>query len=163
MNKKEANKIKREQLIAYKGGRCMDCNRVFPIVCMDFDHRIPAEKSFAIGSNYNKSIDDLMLEVDKCDLVCSNCHRIRTADNPLVKAKMSASQMGRTAWNKGKQLPPFSAEWRANMAEAKIGNKNKLGNKNSAETIAKRIASIMEYHRKRKLKDGYRPAGWIEI
>jgi hypothetical protein len=47
--------------------------------CFDFDHREPMEKSFAISS---KSRDvaraTLEAEFDKCDLVCANCHRIRT-------------------------------------------------------------------------------------
>ena len=63
-------------------GACMDCDMKVTrenYFCFDFDHREPMEKSFAISS---KSRDvaraTLEAEFDKCDLVCANCHRIRT-------------------------------------------------------------------------------------
>ena len=61
-------------------GACADCKilgRKYPII-LDFDHR--GNKSFNIG-NFRKhvlSIKSLEKEMAKCDLVCSNCHRIRT-------------------------------------------------------------------------------------
>lgn len=59
---------------------CMDCKNFFPAVAMDFDHRDPTKKIAGI-SNLVKlnSKDKLFKEIEKCDLVCSNCHRIRTA------------------------------------------------------------------------------------
>ena len=61
---------------------CQDCGVKFPPECMDFDHRDPELKSFqvslsAVGSS-SERMHRLMLEVSKCDLVCANCHRIRT-------------------------------------------------------------------------------------
>lgn len=47
---------------------------------MDFDHVRGVKKyniSTAIFKN-NYSVDRVLLEINKCDLVCSNCHRIRT-------------------------------------------------------------------------------------
>lgn len=63
-------------LVEYKGGRCFDCYGVFPICCYDFDHL--RDKSFEIGSALLSNIDKLKKEADKCELVCANCHRIRT-------------------------------------------------------------------------------------
>jgi|ERR1051326_6085747 hypothetical protein len=57
---------------------CMDCNNSFPPECMDFDHREGTEKCFTIGSRTTLSLERLMTEIAKCDIVCSNCHRIRT-------------------------------------------------------------------------------------
>lgn len=57
---------------------CMDCGLVFPMVCMDFDHRDPSIKEFNIASIRAGSAERLRTEIAKCDLVCANCHRIRT-------------------------------------------------------------------------------------
>lgn len=62
---------------------CKDCNQTFPPVCMDFDHLPQYKKSFNVSSQWKllptqKIID----EIAKCEVVCSNCHRIRTASRP---------------------------------------------------------------------------------
>lgn len=58
---------------------CADCGGRFPTVCMEFDHRDPAEKVFPIGGASQRSRAAVVAEMAKCDVVCSNCHRIRTA------------------------------------------------------------------------------------
>jgi hypothetical protein len=45
---------------------------------MDFDHRDEKEKSFIISGSYNRKKEVLLKEIKKCDIICSNCHRIRT-------------------------------------------------------------------------------------
>ena len=57
---------------------CADCGIEYPYYVMDFDHVL--EKKFLINK-YVKggpSLKSLQLEIDKCEVVCSNCHRIRT-------------------------------------------------------------------------------------
>ena len=44
---------------------------------MDFDH-VRGEKKFCIGHHRRYGDAELLNEIAKCDLVCSNCHRIRT-------------------------------------------------------------------------------------
>lgn len=57
---------------------CMDCGQEFPHYVMDFDH-VRGVKMFEIGRARGRfSKERLLAEVDKCELVCSNCHRIRT-------------------------------------------------------------------------------------
>lgn len=63
----------REKLCA---APCMDCGQTFPWYVMDFDHRVPADKSYQISRI--KTVTRFLAEVKKCDVVCSNCHRIRT-------------------------------------------------------------------------------------
>jgi len=46
---------------------------------MDFDHREGENKMFSIGSENHKSWPVVLAEIAKCDLVCANCHRLRTA------------------------------------------------------------------------------------
>ena len=56
---------------------CMDCGGTFPPECMDFDHR-PGEMKMGCVKDFMFDEEVMMAEVAKCDLVCSNCHRIRT-------------------------------------------------------------------------------------
>jgi hypothetical protein len=60
---------------------CMDCGGVFPPHVMDFDHRDPTQKSFSLAAEkvLLKNRKVLEAEVAKCDVICANCHRIRTA------------------------------------------------------------------------------------
>lgn len=45
----------------------------------DFDHRDPRQKEYSLSDDgHTKGIDRLREEALKCDLVCSNCHRMRT-------------------------------------------------------------------------------------
>lgn len=67
----------KERLIALHGGKCSDCGRIGPPYQMEFDHREPDEKKFAISS-YHLGFDKLLEESLKCDLVCCWCHNERT-------------------------------------------------------------------------------------
>lgn len=70
---------KRAVVERMKEAPCMDCGGTYPPICMDFDHR-PGEKKVADVSKLRRSatVDAILAEIAKCDLVCSNCHRIRT-------------------------------------------------------------------------------------
>lgn len=64
---------------------CADCKGTFPSMCMDFDHRDRNDKSFGIGRWANgMSRATLAVEIAKCDVVCANCHRIRTHAPPRM-------------------------------------------------------------------------------
>lgn len=60
---------------------CSDCGNRFPPVCMEFDHRDADMKLDSVSSLVGRgaSWDRINLEITKCDLLCANCHRIRTA------------------------------------------------------------------------------------
>ena len=58
---------------------CTDCGNKYPPYVMDFDHLPQFDKVdhiavLANGGSWKKLLD----EIKKCELVCSNCHRIRT-------------------------------------------------------------------------------------
>lgn len=58
---------------------CYDCGGVFPPNCMDWDHLPQFEKRFEIGPKIaSRGFDAVIDEINKCQLVCSNCHRLRT-------------------------------------------------------------------------------------
>ena len=57
---------------------CMDCDGRFPPECMDFDH-VRGDKAFTISNSViTRSLEEIKAEIEKCDLVCANCHRVRT-------------------------------------------------------------------------------------
>jgi hypothetical protein len=57
---------------------CADCGGTFPQCAMDFDHRDAAQKVRGVTRMINGSIDRMLAEATKCDIVCANCHRLRT-------------------------------------------------------------------------------------
>lgn len=58
---------------------CVDCKTVYPAECMDFDHT-GDNKVNNVGTMvaHGWSWEKIEAEIAKCDLVCANCHRIRT-------------------------------------------------------------------------------------
>lgn len=67
--------------LAAKANPCTDCGNKFPSECMDFDHK-PGEVKYnnvgtLVAHHYSK--EAIVAEIAKCELVCSNCHRTRTA------------------------------------------------------------------------------------
>lgn len=75
----EFRRRRKLRMIEYLGGKCLDCGLQFPPFVYDFDHRDPAQKSFTVSNSGSTiSWERIVVELDKCDLVCSNCHRMRT-------------------------------------------------------------------------------------
>ena len=70
---------RREVLNSLKSVPCSDCGNSFPPYCMDFDH-VPerGEKLGAVATMWSYGEETFLAEINKCDVVCSNCHRIRT-------------------------------------------------------------------------------------
>jgi len=64
----------KDKSIEYKGGKCKICGYDKCNRSMDFHHRDPNEKDFGIGSYKVLSWDKIKKELDKCDLLCRNCH-----------------------------------------------------------------------------------------
>ena len=56
---------------------CMDCGVSYPYYAMDFDHRGEKEGLVSVMIN-TLSPNRIRAEMAKCDVVCANCHRIRT-------------------------------------------------------------------------------------
>ena len=81
-NKQHRENIK-NKIIKYKEETpCMDCNQKYPSYVMDFDHRDPNSKIDNVASLIHVgATNKIFEEIKKCDLVCANCHRIRTHSN----------------------------------------------------------------------------------
>lgn len=83
---------KRAELALLKAVPCADCAACFPAYVMDFDHRDPEQKIAEIGVVLvTSSWRAVLEEVAKCDVVCANCHRLRTwGSQPAVTGKKRA-------------------------------------------------------------------------
>ncbi len=77
----------KDWMIEIKSKPCTDCGGIFEVCCMDFDHQDGTIKEYNIGSMFahHYSRDLIEQELSKCELVCSNCHRIRTRDRRTGK------------------------------------------------------------------------------
>ena len=56
---------------------CADCGIQYPSWVMEFDH-VRGEKRFNVSAAPTFSLDALLAEAAKCEIVCSNCHQART-------------------------------------------------------------------------------------
>ncbi len=81
-----SRKISRDRRLAYtrrlyfdyiSSRSCVDCGESDPVV-LEFDH-VRGIKKAPIAKLLSSSWSTILAEISKCDLVCSNCHRRRTA------------------------------------------------------------------------------------
>lgn len=80
--KRETQKVIRDERRNYivsilRASQCVDCGNSDWRV-LEFDHRTQKEKEFNIADSVHYSVARIQKEIDKCDVVCANCHRIRT-------------------------------------------------------------------------------------
>ena len=88
----------KQKAVSYKDGECEKCGYNEHLAALEFHHRDPKNKDFAIGGNMNRGWEFVKKELDKCILLCSNCHRIEHSKydetSSLVKeANLSAKQV----------------------------------------------------------------------
>jgi 5-methylcytosine-specific restriction endonuclease McrA len=64
------------QMVDYKGGSCVICGYKKYMGALEFHHLNPKEKDFNLAHMKKYTFDEkVKKELDKCILVCSNCHR----------------------------------------------------------------------------------------
>jgi hypothetical protein len=95
-----------EKLLAYFAEHpCADCGETDPVV-LEFDHL--RDKNFNIGqklTNYPWSA--IVAEIEKCEVVCANCHRRRTARRRASnRARLTGLEPERTDKGPGEPGPP---------------------------------------------------------
>lgn len=101
---KEKATALRALISSLKNVPCMDCCKRFHPVCMDFDHRPGEIKLFTIAAR-KMGREALLAEIAKCDVVCSNCHRLRThvlrTGRKRKTARKGELRSSRTMWCTG--------------------------------------------------------------
>jgi hypothetical protein len=76
-----ARRAKKAQLVKEAGSKCIDCGYDQCLGALHFHHRDPATKQFGLGRAGDLSLERQREEALKCDLLCSNCHAERHADD----------------------------------------------------------------------------------
>lgn len=75
-NRNDRQRNAKLRFIEYKGGACQVCGIIDHPAIYDFHHVDPDKKEFMIGTRQAELLNDKMKkELDKCLLLCSNCHR----------------------------------------------------------------------------------------
>lgn len=84
-NKDDVNRKRRERKYEHKkhlinilGGKCVGCGTTENL---QFDHIDRYSKSFCIGKNLASKLEKLVEEAKKCQLLCDNCHKVKTTIN----------------------------------------------------------------------------------
>ena len=71
----------RPHVLAYlEANPCVDCGES-NLLTLDFDHINPDEKSYTVSRMVKDfKWETILKEIEKCEIRCANCHRIRTAN-----------------------------------------------------------------------------------
>jgi hypothetical protein len=65
----------KKKSVEYKGGKCIVCGYDRSIEALHFHHLDNTQKDFGISQGgFTRSWEKVKNEIDKCVLVCSNCH-----------------------------------------------------------------------------------------
>lgn len=59
---------------------CMDCGYNSNAFALEFDHLPGSDRSRTVASLTYASWERIWIEIEKCEVVCANCHAIRTAN-----------------------------------------------------------------------------------
>lgn len=69
----------KKKCVEYLGGKCASCKGVYHPAVYDFHHKDPDKKDFSLSKRSTTNFQNIVKELDKCLLLCSNCHRIEHA------------------------------------------------------------------------------------
>ena len=95
----ESRRKTKEIIVNYKGNKCEICGYNKSLAALIFHHKDKNNKKYEIGKinirvdNLQQLNDDVMLEIDKCELLCSNCHREKHASNINLEKILNKSEI----------------------------------------------------------------------
>ena len=81
--------------IEHLGGKCEKCGYDKHPAAMEFHHKTDIDKEFTIASVANRKWEIVKKEIAKCQLLCSNCHRILHSDRFDNTALLKEAEMYR--------------------------------------------------------------------
>ena len=96
-------------LAFFESHPCVDCGEPDPVV-LEFDHL--RDKSFSIGQSLSRRTWQAVLEeMEKCEVVCANCHRRRTAKRRgALRAVLTAKRLSERERATGLEPATYSLE-----------------------------------------------------
>lgn len=69
-------RVLKDKAVAYKGGCCELCGYSRCVEALEFHHEDPDQKEFGLGQRgMTRAWEKIKAELDKCQLLCANCHR----------------------------------------------------------------------------------------
>jgi hypothetical protein len=71
---REINLRRKQRAVDYKGGQCDLCGYSKCVGALEFHHQDPGSKDFGVSSK-KTSWEEMKRELDKCSILCANCHR----------------------------------------------------------------------------------------
>jgi len=71
---KEKRLLKKKRLVDIMGGCCQNCGYNHSIYALEFHHLNSLEKKYTITDYLLKPLQEQVIELKKCILLCSNCH-----------------------------------------------------------------------------------------
>ncbi len=116
--------------IAHKGGKCSKCGFEGHPALFDFHHRDPIEKESDWSSMKKRNWDKIVIELEKCDLLCCMCHRMQH----IVDACW-------TDWEKWEEQRTFEKP----KPQCKCGNILISGDKFCSPECCYRSAEVIEW------------------
>ena len=132
---------------------CSNCGYKTHAAALEFHHIDPKSKVFTIGSNYHLPLDIVQQEIDKCIILCANCHRIEHYKNNHHEYKAIKKTKKRVAFTKiNRYVKGLKPRKRCSMPE---NLEQQLWEK-PAEVIAKEIGIsgtyLSRYCKKNKIQ-----------
>ena len=89
------NKIRKLIQESKHNKKCIDCGESYPYWIMEFDHLSNKKFNISTFQSYTNSLEVVKEEIDKCDIVCANCHKnrtfqrlIKTCDDVLIDSDL---------------------------------------------------------------------------
>ena len=73
---KTQKRIRKLEAIQYLGGKCSSCKQEYHPAIYEFHHRDPTLKEKDPSKMLSLSWERITKELDNCDLLCANCHRL---------------------------------------------------------------------------------------
>ena len=80
-HRREQRKEKRVYCIEYLGGKCVKCGTTHNL---QFDHIKREGKKYEITRRLSNNLNNLKEELDKCQLLCYDCHKIKTKSERTI-------------------------------------------------------------------------------
>lgn len=78
----------KKEAIALLGGKCVSCGYCKSSAALDFHHKDPNTKLFNLSTAWHsKSLNLIRKEIEKCELLCANCHREQHKEEQFRRIK----------------------------------------------------------------------------
>lgn len=71
------HQLNKQKAVDLFSNKCLDCNNSFPMQVYDFHHLDPTTKEKSPSQLWGHKWETIKQELDKCVMLCANCHRLR--------------------------------------------------------------------------------------